>query len=72
MPVYSVRRPTVGDLRAVYAAGADSGQTMFVLAERCMMIDGSPIGRERLDALETDVFEKLMTEMNAPRSVEPV
>lgn len=69
MPKYTTKKATVGDLRAVMAASATEEETSFLIAERCILVDGEPIGAERLDALDIETFERLMEEVNAAKKV---
>ena len=61
---YTIRKPTVGDLRSINASEISESEMPFKLAERCILADGKPIGEEGLNNLPVDVFEGLMAEIN--------
>ena len=60
---YTIRKPTVGDMRAIYSQTSNPEDISFLLAERCILLDGNPIGREALDNLELDEFEILIEQI---------
>lgn len=67
MKKYQTRKPTVGDMREIYAENVPPEMISFALAERCIMIDGQPIGADGLNRLPLDEFEKLMVEINVEK-----
>jgi hypothetical protein len=60
---YTIRKPTVGDMRAIYNETDDQSQVSFLLAERCILLDNKPIGKEGLDKMDLDVFEGLIEQV---------
>lgn len=61
---YTIKTPTVGIMRELYAKGFTELEMPFELAQRCILLDGQPITREQLDEMEISTFEKLMLEIN--------
>lgn len=64
---YTIRKPTVGDMRAIYALDVPENEVPFKIAERCILVDGQPIGEARLNEMNCDDFEMLMAEINATK-----
>lgn len=60
---YTIKKPTVGDMRQIYQETTSQNDISFLLAERCILLNGVPIGKTKLDQLPLDEFEKLIAEI---------
>ena len=69
MSNYTVKSPTVGDLRAIRKSSKDGDDDIeFMIAERCILEDGKPIGSDKLNVMDLGTFEKLMSQINVKKS----
>jgi hypothetical protein len=65
---YTTRTLKVKDLRELRAAGTAEGDFAFKVAARCIQVDGRAITDAELDDMEATDFERLVAEINRPKS----
>lgn len=68
--MYTVKKPTVGDMRQVLGRDdIEQGDTLFLIAEMCILKDGVPVGREGLNAIPWDECAPLLEELNTTKKI---
>lgn len=66
--MYTVKKPTVGDMRKVLGRDdIEQGEVLFLLAELCILKDGEPVGREGLNGIPWDECEPLLEQLNTAK-----
>lgn len=64
---YTIKPPTVGDIRAVNTPDTSDEERAYKLAERCILNNGSPVGEAGLNEIPFSQFQTLIKDLLAAK-----